>query len=140
MTREEIVQFFDRRAEFFNARDAASLAALHAEDCLYESPLAGKAIGRPAIEKVYRGLFTSFPDSRLDSTDLIIDGNRAVLIAVFSATDKGGFMDLPPTGKKSSFPIVFSFVFKNGLIVREKVIYDFTGWLVQIGVLKAKPQ
>jgi hypothetical protein len=35
---------------------------------------------------------------------------------------------------------VFSFVFKDGLIVRGKAIYDFTGWLVQIGVLKAKPQ
>ena len=140
MTREEIVQFFDRRAACFKALDAASLAALHAEDCLYESPLAGKAIGRPAIEKVYRGLFTSFPDCSLENTDLIIDGDRAVQIAVFSGTDKGGFMDLPPTGKKSSFPIVFSFAFKDGLIVRGKAIYDFTGWLVQIGVLKAKPQ
>lgn len=140
MTREEIAQFFERRAAFWKARDAAALTLGHAEDCLRESPLAGKAIGRPAIEKVYRGLFTSFPDCTLETTDLIIDGDRAVQIAVFSGTDKGGFMDLPPTGKKSSFPIVFSFVFKDGLIVREKVIYDFTGWLVQIGVLKAKPQ
>jgi steroid delta-isomerase-like uncharacterized protein len=140
VTREEIVQFFDRRAACFKALDAASLAALHAEDCLYESPLAGKAIGRPAIEKVYRGLFTSFPDCTLEITDLIIDGDRAVQIAVFSGTDRGGFMNLPPSGRKSSFPIVFSFVFKDGLIERETVVYDFTGWLVQIGVLKAKPQ
>lgn len=140
MTREEILQFFERRAAFFKALDAVSLAAGHTEDCVYESPLAGNAIGRPAIERVYRGLFTSFPDCTMQSTDLIIDGDRAVQVAVFSGTDRGGFMDLPPTGNKFSFPIVFSFVFKDSLIVREKVIYDFTGWLVQIGVLKAKPQ
>ena len=29
--------------------------------------------------------------------------------------------------------------FKNGLIARERRIYDFTGLLIQIGVLKAKP-
>jgi steroid delta-isomerase-like uncharacterized protein len=140
VTREEIVQFFDRRAALFTALDAAGLTAGHAEGCLYESPLAGKVIGRPAIEKVYRGLFTSFPDCTLEITDLIIDGDRAVQIAVFSGTDRGGFMNLPPSGRKSSFPIVFSFVFKDGLIERETVVYDFTGWLVQIGVLKAKPQ
>lgn len=140
MTHAEIVQFFARRDASWKARDAAALTLDHAEDCLWESPLAGKTVGRPAIEKVYRSLFTSFPDFTLENTDLIIDGDRAVQIAVVSGTDKGGFMDLPPTGKKFSFPIVLSHVFKDGLIVREKVIYDFTGWLVQIGVLKAKPQ
>ena len=28
---------------------------------------------------------------------------------------------------------------RNGLIVHEKRIYDFTGFLMEIGVLKAKP-
>lgn len=140
MTRDEIVRFFDRRATFFKALDAGGLAAGHAADCLYNSPLAGNAVGRPAIEKVYRGLFTSFPDCTMQTTDLIVEGDRAVLLALFSGTDTGGFMDLPPTGKTFSFPIVFSFAFKDGLIAHENVIYDFTGWLVQIGVLKAKPQ
>jgi hypothetical protein len=36
-------------------------------------------------------------------------------------------------------PAVFFYQFENGKIVRERRIYDFTGLLVQIGVLKAKP-
>ena len=35
--------------------------------------------------------------------------------------------------------MVFLFEFQDGRIVRERRIYDFTGLLVQIGVLSAKP-
>jgi hypothetical protein len=34
---------------------------------------------------------------------------------------------------------VFFYELKHGRIVRERRIYDFTGMLVQIGILKAKP-
>jgi predicted ester cyclase len=48
-------------------------------------------------------------------------------------------MGLPPTGRHFQFPGVFVFTVENGEIVREQRIYDFTGMLVQIGVLKVKP-
>ena len=139
MTREAIVQFFARRQALYNQLDAAGLAAVHTEDCVLDSPLAGTVVGRTAIEKVYRALFTSFPDFRIDPTDLIIDGDRAVQIGMLSGTDAGGFMGLPPTGKPFRFPAVFVFAVNDGLITHMQVVYDFTGWLIQIGNLKAKP-
>ncbi len=48
-------------------------------------------------------------------------------------------MGLSPTGKHFQFPLVLIFTFENGLIVHERRIYDFTGLLTQVGVLKAKP-
>jgi predicted ester cyclase len=56
-----------------------------------------------------------------------------------SGTDTGGFMNLPPTGKRFGFPLVLIYRLKNGLIVHQQSVYDFTGWLMQVGVLKAKP-
>jgi hypothetical protein len=44
-----------------------------------------------------------------------------------------------PTGRPAQLPIVFVCKVANGLITHERRIYDFTGMLVQIGVLKAKP-
>jgi hypothetical protein len=35
--------------------------------------------------------------------------------------------------------VVFMYELKDRKIVRERRIYDFTGLLVQIGLLKAKP-
>ena len=48
-------------------------------------------------------------------------------------------MGLPATGRQFKFPVVAVFTLEGGLIVHERRIYDFTGLLTQIGVLKAKP-
>ena len=139
MTRDEVQQFFDRRADAWRRRDVAALTRDHAEHCVLESPLAGEVRGRAAIENVYRGFLASFPDVAFDNVDLIVEGLRVVQIATMSGTNTGGFMGLPPTGKQFRFPLVAVFTLEDGLIVDERRIYDFTGMLTQIGVLKAKP-
>jgi steroid delta-isomerase-like uncharacterized protein len=140
MTREEIVTFFNLRREAYSRLDPEGLAAYHAEDAVLESPVAGgTVIGRETIAKIYRGWFAGFPDVTVDWTDLLIDGDRAVQTATMSGTDTGGFMGLPPTGKRFCVPIVFLFTLKDGLIAHERRVYDFTGMLLQIGLLKAKP-
>jgi steroid delta-isomerase-like uncharacterized protein len=140
MTREEIVALFARRDAAWKALDAAALTADHSPECVYESPLAGEVVGRTPIEAFYRGLFASFPDIAVETTDLVIEGDRAVQIVAVSGTDRGGFMGLPPTGKRFRFAAMASYTLKDGLITRQESVYDFTGWLVQVGVLKAKPQ
>jgi predicted ester cyclase len=59
--------------------------------------------------------------------------------ATFSGDDRGGFMGLPPTGRHVTIPVVFVYEFRDGQIVHERRVYDFTGLLVQVGTLKAKP-
>ena len=51
----------------------------------------------------------------------------------------GGMMGLPPSGKSFRVPAVFLYELRGNKIARERRIMDFTGLLVQIGVLKAKP-
>jgi predicted ester cyclase len=46
---------------------------------------------------------------------------------------------LPPTGKSFRVPAVFLYELKDGQIVRERRIYDFTGLLMQVGLLEARP-
>jgi hypothetical protein len=48
-------------------------------------------------------------------------------------------MGMAPSGKPAVIPIVILSKVDNGQIVYERRVYDFTGLLVQIGVLKAKP-
>ena len=140
MTREELVALFDRRHAAYARLDAEALAADNAEDGVLESPAAGGSVtGREAITKVYRGWFEGFPDVTVDWNELLIDGDRVVQLATMSGTDTGGFMGLPPTGKRFGFPIVYMFTFKDGQIAYERRVYDFTGMLIQIGLLKAKP-
>jgi steroid delta-isomerase-like uncharacterized protein len=140
MTREEVVKLFNRRHDAFKRRDAEALAADHAKDGVLESPMAGGTVnGREAIARIYRGLFAGFPDLAIDWSDLVIDGDRVVEMGTMSGTDTGGFMGLPPTGKSFGFPIALILTLEDGRIAHERRVYDFTGMLVQIGLLKAKP-
>jgi len=139
MTREEVETFFARRQQAYDSLDAAALAADYADDCVVESPMAGRIEGRATVEQVFRSLFETFVDLRVTTERLIIDGDQVAQVLSREGTDIGGFMGLAATGKSFRVPAVFLFELKDRKIARERRIYDFTGVLVQIGVLKAKP-
>jgi len=139
MTRDEVLALFARRQEAFDRFDAAALARDYTEDGIVESPVAGgTVIGPAAVEKTHHAFFTGFPDLKTETDDLVIDGDRVAWFFTASGTDRGGFMGLPPTGKAFRVPIVFLYVLRDSKIVKERRIYDFTGVLVQVGLLKAK--
>jgi predicted ester cyclase len=139
MLRDEILALVKRRLTAYVARDAAALAATHAENGSVASPIGGVLEGRVEIERVYRTVFSAFPDITTEQDDLLIDGDRVVVIARLSGTHAGDFMGLPPTGRQIEFLMASLMTVADGLVVDERRIYDFTGLLVQIGVLKAKP-
>jgi steroid delta-isomerase-like uncharacterized protein len=140
MTREEVTEFFMRRLDDWNRRDIAALVQHYSEDAVVDSPFAGGiARGRAAIEELSRTFFTAFPDVRLQWDDTLFEGDRVMLIGRLQASDAGGFMGLAPAGRKFDIPYVALYEMKDGLIVHERRIYDFTGMLVQVGALKAKP-
>ena len=139
MTREEIELLFARRRDAVARLDAPALASLHSEGSVVDSPAGGTHTGRVAIEHFYRAWFAAFPDFKVLSEQLVLEGDTVAAVMTMAGTDVGGFMGLPPTGRHFEFPGVFVFTVENGEIVREQRIYDFTGMLVQIGVLKVKP-
>jgi predicted ester cyclase len=75
----------------------------------------------------------------MNEGEVLVDGQRAAVMATFTGTDRGGFMGLPPTGRQVTIPVVFLYEFKDGTIARDRRFYDFTGLLIQVGTLKAKP-
>ena len=140
MTRDDIVALFAIRQDAIARRDVNLIASQHAPDCEHESPLAGGTVkGREAIGQLYEQWFRGFPDYVLTSEELLIDGNRVIQVSTQSGTDTGGFLGLPPTGKPFRVPVVWLFTVKDNQFVHVRPIYDYTGTLMQIGVLKAKP-
>lgn len=140
MTRDEIVTMFAERQNAINRRDVDFIVNQHAADCEQISPMAGGTVqGRQAIGRLYETWFTGFPDLVWTSDEVLIDGDRVTQMTTQSGTDTGGFMGLPPTGKPFRVSMVWLFTVKDSLFVRVRPIYDFTGLLVQIGLLKAKP-
>jgi steroid delta-isomerase-like uncharacterized protein len=139
MTREEIMAFFTRREDAWRAHDAVALAADHAKDAIVISPTGGVLEGRDHIERIYRVWFTAFPDLARTVTDVLIDGDRAVVVTNVTGTHDGDFFGLPASGRHVEFLSAFVYTLRDGAIVHERRILDFTGVLIQVGVLKAKP-
>lgn len=141
MNRQNVEDLFVRRQQALTRRDAVTLGLLHSADGVLESPTAGGTVhGRDAIEEVYRAWFTAFPDVAFTADEaLLIDGDRVAQRLTITGTDTGGFLGLPATGKAFRVPLVVLCALADNQIVHERRIYDFTGMLIQIGVLKAKP-
>lgn len=139
MTREEIVRFFDGRLADWRARNPERLAAGHVEDGTVVSPMFGALHGRAEIAESYTRLFNTFPDWFFKSEELVIDGPRIAQHFVATATHVGEFMGLPGTNRHGRLEGVLLYTMKNGLIDYEQRLYDYSALLIQIGVLKSKP-
>ena len=139
MTQQHIQAFFEDRAAAWRARDATALAAGHAVDGRVSSPMWRERLGRDAILESYRQLFETFPDWEFNGLQLLIDGERVAQPFSASATLEGEFMGLPPTHRRCQIEGVRLYEMKDGLIQSERRLYDFTGMLIQVGVLKSKP-
>lgn len=136
---DAIRELLARHEEAFRLRDARALASHYTQHAEVSSPMFPHANGHDAIEHSYFKLFRVFPDWTIKFDDPCIDDNRAMVLCKVKGTQQGEFMGLTGTGKRLEFDCVLSFEFKDGLIARERRIYDFTGLLIQLGVLRGKP-
>ena len=140
MSREEIVALFAHRDQAWQRRDAATLAADHAEDATAESPMQGRLVGRDRIGGVYSSWFAAFPDLSFTSRELLIDGHRVAEVYAVTGTQSAPFGGVPATGRRIEFRGVWLYTLSpEGKIVADERLYDVTNVLVQLGVLRAKP-
>ena len=139
MTSDETVERCRKWQEAWVHRDSVALSDCYAETAVLDSPMAGSALGREAVVKATETLFAAFPDMAVTMEPPLVDGDRVATVAEAVGTHVGSFMGLPPSSKAFRFRLVFLLDFLDGRIARDRRMYDSTGLLIQLGVLKAKP-
>jgi len=140
MNRDQITEFVDRHREVWNRHDADALCRHHAEHGVVVSPMFARVEGRLQICASYAALFVAFPDWQLRFGAPLIDGNRVALYFSVTATHRGEFMGLAGTGRRCEFEGVSLFDLDDDMqITEERRVYDFTGLLTRLGVLRVKP-
>ena len=140
MTREEIAALPDRREEGWRRHDPKILAGAYAHDAVVESPISGISNGTREIEESYERLFRAWsPLEHLLREEVLVDGERVVTCFEVRGTHSVEFFRLPPTGRKFTIRGVNLMTVADGRILHERRVYDFTGLLVRLGVLKATP-
>ena len=139
MTRDEILSVVERRLAAWNAHDVEAAGSLYADNAVVISPTGGVLEGRAEIARINRLWFSAFPNVQFRADDVLVDGDRVVQVVQASGTHAGEFFGVAPTGRHLEVQIVTILAIADHLIAEERRIYDFTGFLVQVGVLKAKP-
>ena len=139
MTHDEAVKLFEHQQRCWNNRDADALAKLHTPDGTIISPIFRTVQGETDIHTSYRTLFATFPDWQYIGQRLLVDGGRVAQEFLVHATHSGEFMGLSGTGRKFDIQGVRLMELRDGLIAYERRYYDFTGLLIQLGILKSKP-
>lgn len=139
MQRDETLALLKRHQEGFHRREPRALAGNYTEDAVVSSPMFPDVHGRLAIERSFMVLFDIFPDWEMSFEEPVIDATRAAQYCTVRATHVGAFMGIAGTHRRFEFSCVLAFDLRDGLFARERRIYDFTGMLIQLGILKGKP-
>ena len=139
LTRADLQAVSDQYLEAFKRRDPIAIAALHTAEGIVESPMFATLRGRKAIEDAHRAFFASFPDAATSLEATVVDPPHVAMFVTVSATHVNEFFGLPGTGRHIEFRLSRLLRMEGELIAHEARIYDFTGLLVQVGVLRAKP-
>ncbi len=139
MTPEEVRATVERHVEDLNTHDPVIMSRDHTEQGVVESPSTGTHHGRNEIAQSYALWVDAFPDLELTLEDVIAEGSRAVLVLRLAGTHRGTFLGLAATGKRIEFRAVFLQRLDGDQIAHERRIYDFSGLLIKLGVLKVKP-
>lgn len=78
--------------------------------------------------------FTGFPDVRIQSDNMVSQGNQVYMSWTLTGTNTGVYGELQPTGKKVRISGITRFEFdESGKIIHEDVFYNELSLLQQMG-------
>jgi steroid delta-isomerase-like uncharacterized protein len=141
MTNDEIRTFIARYVDAWERENVQALVDCYTENAHVESPMFHTIVGRADIAKSFKHVFGAFDDWDITLDDVLIDHDpvdRAVFVYTSQVTHRGDIFGMPGTGRRVESSGAFILRFDDGRIASERRVYDFTGLLVQLGVLKAK--
>jgi steroid delta-isomerase-like uncharacterized protein len=92
--------------------------------------------GAEEVQRYYDDTRRAFPDQRNELLALHHAEDAVVVEAVVRGTHRGPLRSLPPTGREFELPILAIFVFEDDQLVCERVYFDQTTVLRQLGIAR----
>ena len=118
----------------FNAHDTSALRELWGPGITERLPDATVS-GADDLTAYFQGLFDAIPDVRMETVDLIAEGDTVVGRFTCSGTHLGDWLGHAPTGRRfEAVAEVYVFRFREGRIVHAWGLEDTLGRLEQLGL------
>lgn len=131
-----IGQLVEDLLDAWNAHDTGRITTFYAPE--YEGVDVGEAEPQRGPQGISRSVdryLRAFPDLRFVEEDVVIQGDRAVLVWTAHGTHGGKLMHIPPTGRKIAVRGVSVLTIEHGKITRGLYVWDAAGLLRAIGLL-----
>lgn len=126
VTPEQMEVATRRHSELWSAHDADGVAALYAEDCVYEDAALGLVVkGRQELIGHAHRMFTMIPDITVNLRSVSASGTHSAREYTITGTHA-------ETGRSISLPGVSILEFRGEEIVRNTDYYDLSSFLRQV--------
>ena len=122
--------------EAFSKNDPAGLDRILSEDWVDIPSPPGTPAGPSRAKPLLAMLTTTFSDLNLTIKDILQDGNKVVVRAEMTGTQKEAFMGFPSKNRKMNIQVVDIHEFKDGKIIRTWHTEDWMSGLRQLGVFE----
>jgi predicted ester cyclase len=120
-----------------NKQSREEFLDLHGESGVLYDPTLGSIRGRPTLDKMWKGLFSMFPDYHIRKVRSFGQDDWVCLEVEESGTMKGpihaGPREIPPTGKSFKIPSSIIAKVENGRIAEVRIYFDALGLMAQLG-------
>ena len=121
-----------------NKRSKEKFLELHGESAVLYDPTLGSLKGRPALDKMWTGLFSMFPDYQVRKVRSFGQDDWVCLEVEESGTMKGaihaGPREVQPTGKSFKIPSSIICRVEGGRIGEVRIYFDVLGLMAQLGL------
>ena len=122
--------------EMFNQGNLSVVDEVMAADFVEHEELPpGLPGGLEGVKVLTAQLREAFPDFKAVIEDLVAEGDRVVSRMVWTGTQKGEFMGIPPTGKSISVEVIDIVRVDGGKFVEHWGIMDNMTMMQQLGVM-----
>jgi C-1 hydroxylase len=117
----------------YESGDVDSLTShLHREH-VYHGEGGGEALDLDGRRLSARFFFSAFSDIRVIVEDQVAEGDRVASRITMQATHSGSFLDLPPSGRRVSIPLLDLVRVREGRILEEWAEFDWQALRRQLG-------
>ena len=132
----DAIATFQAMVEAWNSGDFEKFYSYIAEDYVFESVATGmSAKGKAEFRALMDSALHAFPDLKFEDKGTFASENKAASEYIMSATQKGEFMGMPPTGKSFVMRCCSILEFEGGLFTRETAYSDDATMMRQLGLI-----
>ena len=135
MTPDEMLAVYREHRAAEDRRDFAAVLETLAADCFLEQVSLGlRSEGREHATRAYEEWFGAFPDLGPIPEGVAFGDGVLVAYGQLHGTMQGPWLDLAPTGREFTVPLVNIVPFKDGLMHGERILYDAATFAEQVGL------